>query len=221
MNGRAAIDPRRRGRPLEVLRRMATRDPVTRAGEVCEMCARPIEPSHRHVVDTESRNLLCACRPCTLLFAPEGAANGRYRAVPERVLHHPGFALGDALWERLQIPVRMAFFFFNSSLRKVAAFYPSPAGATESALDLAAWGDLVRANPLLADLQPDVEALLVFGRRGEPFQCFVVPIDVCYELTGLVKRHWKGFDGGEDARREIEAFFERLRARAFEGARRA
>jgi hypothetical protein len=186
---------------------------VKRAGEACEMCARPIAESHSHVVDTESRRLLCTCRACTLLFTPEGAADGRYRAVPERVHSQPRLTLGESLWERFQIPVRMAFFFFNSSLNKVAAFYPSPAGATESQLDLAAWRDLVGANPVLGDLRPDVESLLVYGRRGGPFECFVVPIDACYELTGLVKRHWKGLDGGEEARSAIEAFFVKLRGR--------
>ena len=41
--------------------------------------------------------------------------------------------------EEFQIPVGMAFFFFNSALGRVTGFYPSPAGATESLLPLAAW----------------------------------------------------------------------------------
>jgi len=39
-----------------------------------------------------------------------------------------------------------------------------------------------------------------------------VPTDLCYELVGLVRRHWKGF-GGEDAAREIDRFFARIGAR--------
>ena len=46
----------------------------------------------------------------------------------------------------------VAFFFFNSSLGRVAAFYPSPAGATESLLPLDAWDDLVASNSVLATL---------------------------------------------------------------------
>jgi hypothetical protein len=41
-----------------------------------------------------------------------------------------------------------------------------------------------------------------------------VPIDACYELTGIVRRRWKGFDGGEEAWRDIGDFFARLRARS-------
>src|SRR4029077_19760770 len=149
-------------------------------------------------------NLLCTCRACYLLFTRTGAAQGKYRAVPDRYLHLPAFLLGTAAWDALQIPVRMAFFFSNSSLGRVVAFYPSPAGATESLLPLDSWQALLDRTPVLASLEPDVEALLVHGRRGaDSFDCFVVPIAACYELTGIVRRRWKGFDGGEEAWRDI------------------
>ena len=107
----------------------------------------------------------------------------------------------------------MAFFFFNSALNRVTGFYPSPAGATESMLALEAWQNLSTANPILRTIEQDVEALLINRRRGGNFECFVVPIDACYELTGIVRRRWKGFDGGEEARRDIDAFFDSLRAK--------
>jgi len=184
------------------------------------MCAEPIAAEHAHVVNVEARTLLCACRACYLLFTRPGAAQGRYRAVPDRRLRLPGFQLSDAQWEALQIPVRMAFLFRNSVLGRVVAFYPSPAGATESLLPLEAWEELAEANPVLASLEPDVEALLVRGSRsgggGGGFECFLVPIDACYELTGVVRRRWRGFDGGEDAWRDIDGFFAALRARSRE-----
>ncbi|HEY2747634.1 MAG TPA: DUF5947 family protein, partial [Polyangia bacterium] len=66
----------------------------------------------------------------------------------------------------------------------------------------------------------DVEALLVAPRdrdgrnRQERFDCFLVPISACYELVGRVKRCWRGFDGGDEAWREIDGFFARVRARS-------
>ncbi len=105
----------------------------------------------------------------------------------------------------------MAFFFHNSSLGRVAAFYPSPAGATESLLALDAWDALVAANPILKSLQPDVEALLV--RAGDDHEAFVVPIDACYELVGHMRRLWRGFDGGREAKDALDQFFSDLRAR--------
>jgi Family of unknown function (DUF5947) len=131
------------------------------AAERCEMCREVLGERHGHVVDLEKRSLSCTCRACYLLFTHEGAAGGRYRAVPEHVYHDPGRPLTDADWNELQIPVAMAFFFYNSALDRVVAGYPSPGGATECELDLAAWDRLAAAHPLLGTLAPDVEAIFV------------------------------------------------------------
>jgi hypothetical protein len=153
-------------------------------------------------------------RPCHLLFTRPGAARGKYRAVSDRYFYDPGFRLTEASWERLQIPVRTAFFFHNSTLGRCVAFYPGPAGATESLLALGAWNDLVEENPRLRNLDPDIEALLVYGgRESAGFRCFVVPINVCYELVGRVRQKWKGLSGGEEAWLSIGAFFTALERR--------
>jgi hypothetical protein len=158
---------------------------------------------------------MCACRGCYLLFASDGAGGGHFRSVPERYLSFPEFALSPAQWDDLQIPVSVAFFFHNSSLDRVAAFYPGPAGATESELPLETWNEVVRANPRLETLQPDVEAFLVRSNpRGGPTECFIVPIDTCYELVGHLRRLWRGFDGGAEANAKLDSFFEGVRARA-------
>src|SRR5262245_56106700 len=158
-----AFGSKSRAQPLGVLRRLMERAPVKGTGEVCEMCAQPIAEPHSHVVNTETRSLLCTCRYCYLLFTRDGAAKGKYRAVPERDPYDPDFALSESQWERLQIPVRIAFFFLNSTLGRVVTFYPSPAGATESTLELGDWQGLVAENRVLQDMLPDVEALLVYG----------------------------------------------------------
>ena len=200
--------------PLSALSRFVNPPKAQNPGEVCEMCAVLISSEHSHVVNVESRSLMCACRACYLLFTREGAAQGKYRAVPDRYLYDSSFQLTDAQWEDFQIPVKIAFFFLNSSIGRVAAFYPSPAGATESLLSLDAWRKMSASNPLLGALAPDVEALLVYGRNREGFDCFIVPIDACYELTGLIRRRWKGFDGGEEAWRDVDEFFARVRSRS-------
>ncbi len=46
---------------------------------------------HDHLVDLEQRSLLCTCRGCYLLFTPDGAGGGRFRAVPDRYLAFPDF----------------------------------------------------------------------------------------------------------------------------------
>ena len=187
--------------------------PEAKQLERCEMCAEPIGEWHGHVVDLEGRGLMCTCRPCALLFTKEGAGGGRFRAVPERYRYAADVPLAAATWDSIGIPVAMAFFFINSALERTVAFYPSPAGATESLLSLEAWTDLLAATPALGELQPDVEALLVH-RQENGFEFFAVPIDACYELVGLVRTHWKGFDGGEEAWTAINKFFTGLRERS-------
>ena len=192
--------------------------PRPRPGERCELCAELIPDEHGHVVDIESRALMCACRPCYLVFTPEGAGGNRFRAVPNRFVSFPDVTLSGAQWDGLQIPVGVAFFFMNSALNHVAAFYPSPAGATESLLSLESWDAIVAANPDLAMLLPDVEAFLVRSpdRQSDAAdaECFLVPIDVCYELVGELRRLWKGFDGGTEAHTALNSFFDRVRSKA-------
>ncbi len=183
-------------------------------GERCEFCTELVYEDHPHVVNVETRSLMCACRGCYLLFAPDGAAGGKYRAVPDDVTLDPEFRLTDGQWEALQIPVAMAFFFHQSDLGRAVAFYPSPAGATESLLPLDTWDELVAANAVVRDMLPDVQALLVYRPRDAARQCFIVPIDACYQLVGLIRRYWKGFDGGQEAWAAIEAFFAGLTDRS-------
>ncbi len=205
--------------PLAALRRLQSRTEqprkqLPRPGERCEMCGEAVADEHSHVAKLDQhRRLLCVCRPCYLLFTHGGAASGRYRAVPDRYLRIPGFALSSAQWDRLQIPVDLAFFFQQSDLNSWVACYPSPGGATESLLELEIWTHMAAANPALADLTPDVEAVLV-RRSGADFECFRAPIDACYQLVGLVRMHWQGLHGGAEVWRRIDGFFDELRRRS-------
>ena len=183
---------------LATLRRVVRNRPSGPRPERCEMCAEQIAPDHGHVVDLRSRQLLCACRPCYLLFTND-EAHLRYRAVPDRYAYVGNF-LDERTWDELQIPVGLAFLFQNSALSRMVALYPDPAGATESELNL----------PIVADLRPDVEALLL--RRGR--DGYLVPIDVCYELVGRLRTLWRGFDGGQEAHAAVDELFERVAARA-------
>jgi len=192
--------------PLPGLRRQDRGEAGT---ERCELCRTALEGRHGHLVDLDQRSIACACRACYLLFTHRGAAGGRYRAVPERILHDPARPLTDAAWNELQIPVTMAFFFVNSALGRVVAGYPSPGGVTECELDLAAWDRLAAAYPLLGEPAPDTEA--IFVHKDE---IFLIPIDMCYSLVGRLRLHWTGFDGGAEVREDLAAFLGGLRQRA-------
>ena len=196
--------------PLMVLSRIRASRPEPSPYERCEMCAAPVADEHQHVVNVASRSLLCTCRACYLLFTHDDATLA-YRAVPDRFLVFPDLAV--PVWDELELPVGTAFLFVNSALGRVVAFYPGPAGATESELPLAAWGRVVAGVPGLATLRPDVEALLVRSTE-QKVEAFLVPIDVCYELVGHLRMLWRGFDGGQDVRRRLAEFFDQVRAKS-------
>jgi hypothetical protein len=206
----------------DVLARIRATKAPQPVGERCEMCSEDIADEHQHVVNVEGRQLMCVCRGCYLLFT-DGTAQLRYRSVPDRYLHFPDLALGRLEWEALQIPVGLAFFFRNSALDKTVGFYPGPAGATESELDLDAWSLITTADSRLAMMADDVEALLVRvpddpDRDGDP-ECFLVPIDACYEFVGRLRTLWRGFDGGQQAREYIDDFFDQITTRCREVTR--
>jgi hypothetical protein len=188
------------------------RKPVPDTGERCDFCAQPVGPQHGHLVDLKARRIMCGCRPCWLVFEPTGAAQGRYKPVPTRYAVLDDLVVDEATWDALQIPIGLAFFFYNSVESRVIALYPGPAGATESQLPLDAWS-LLAAHPAVAGLEADVEALVLRRREGAT-SSYLVPIDRAYELVGVIRSSWRGFDGGEDAKRRIAAFFEDVEARA-------
>lgn len=200
---------------MDIISRILREEPPKNAPEEqCDMCAKAVAENHSHLVDLKDRRLMCVCRPCYLVFQPKGAAQGRFKTVPERYVWLEDLTLSDATWDQFQIPIGLAFFFYNSAEKKVVAFYPGPAGAMESLLPLDAWTTLLEMRPELATMEPDVEAFLLRRERNGPEEYFLVPIDKCYELVGSIKLCWKGFDGGDEARAKIDALFGELRARS-------
>jgi hypothetical protein len=181
------------------------------AVERCELCSAELPPDHGHLVEPQTRQMLCACQACSILFS--GQADTKYRRVPRRVRYLPDFRLTDAQWDSLLVPIGMAFFFHGTAAAKTLALYPSPAGATESLLDLESWDEIVRDNPVLKEMEPDTEALLV-NRVREAREYYLVPVDECYKLVGLIRAYWHGLSGGAAVWEEIGRFFAELREKS-------
>lgn len=183
--------------------------------ERCDLCAIEVGPEHPHLIEPASRQINCACDACAILFSNKG--DGRYARVPRRSTYMPDFRLTDLQWNSLMLPIQLAFFFNSTPDNKIVAMYPSPAGPTESLLMLDAWTDIVRENPLLAKMEPDVEALLV-NRVRDTREYFIAPIDKCYELVGLIRAKWTGLSGGMEVWRDIDKFFATLKERSYVAA---
>jgi hypothetical protein len=177
-------------------------------GERCDLCSAAIASEHSHLLEAASGKVLCACDPCATLFSHRDDGRKLLR-IPRDARLLPAFALTDAQWASLRLPIDLAFFVHNLAAGRVIAYYPSPAGNTESQLNLDAWDQIVRANPALEAIEPGVEALLIDRTRGNR-RYFIAPIDKCYRLTGLIRTEWRGFSGGEAMWHKVDAFFELL-----------
>lgn len=209
-----AIRPPEPNSAFAALRRLTRqRAPI----EKCELCATALAAAHQHLIEIAGRRLVCACQACAILFSNQSSEGGaRYRRIPDRVLELSDFQLADEQWERLSIPINLAFFFYNSATGKTVALYPSPAGPMESLLTLEAWEEIVQQNPVLRRMEPDVEALLVkrIDWTQDQNQYYIIPIDECYKLVGIIRSQWRGLSGGSEVLKEISRFFIDLRRRA-------
>jgi hypothetical protein len=196
-------------RGLASLRNFVCKPPEV---EHCDLCAAALSEHHQHLIDPQSRRLLCACEPCAILFANSGET--KYRRVPRDVRNLRDFNFSDQAWNSLAIPIGLVFIFRSSVSDQMLAVYPSPAGPTETALDQESWQEIVAENPALSKLMPDVEALLI-NRMNGAREYFVVPVDECYKLTGIVRKYWRGFSGGEEGWEQIRRFFDGLKERSY------
>ena len=178
------------------------------SGDRCGLCARPLGAAHSHLLQRSTKRVVCSCEACAVLFGYR-KENHELLRIPSQARRLDCFRITDAQWNALLLPIDLAFFLKRDQPEAIAAYYPSPAGNTESLLSLESWGAIVEDNPELAALQPEIEALLVNRTNGRR-EYFIAPIDQCYRLTGLIRMHWRGLSGGEAVWREITGFFDSL-----------
>jgi hypothetical protein len=174
--------------------------------ERCDSCGVSLAAVHIHQFEPSARRVRCVCGRCAALASS-------WQEIPSNVRPLHGFQIMDAQWDDLMLPISLAFFSYCSPAGRVVAFYPGPAGAAESTMGLNAWNEISEANPEVLSMRPDVEALLV-NRVGSTREYFLVPIDECYRLVGLIRIHWRGLSGGSLVWGEITAFFDALREKA-------
>jgi hypothetical protein len=180
----------------------------TAQSATCELCPLGLAEDHRHLLHLDERRIICVCETCWSMRS----GDAEYRATGARTMFLEDFVMADDVWAAFQIPIGLAFMMRSSLNGQIVAMYPSPAGATESELDLDAWGRLSTANPALERLEPDAEALIV-DRISDPPQYVIAPIDQAYRLVGLIKARWEGISGGTETVDAVAEFFAGLRRR--------
>jgi hypothetical protein len=210
-----AVANRRRALMVSGLRGLAQPKPsppppaAAEADERCDLCGTSVPPDHRHMLNLDERQIVCTCESCFALRSgdPEFSPTGR------RTLWLEGFELPEELWAQFRIPIGLAFFMHSSVTDCIVAMYPSPVGAMESELHFETWNRLAAMNPVLRDLEPDAEGLLV-NRMSDPATFAIAPIDRCYMLVGVVKASWEGISGGDTIPAAVDVFFDEIRAEA-------
>ena len=210
--GRCVEDEAVQLEPVPLLRRdgevrVAVEHRVQRP--TCELCPSGIGEHHRHLLHLVDRRILCVCETCWSVRS----GDPEFRPPGARTVWLDGVAIPDHVWAAFQIPIGLAFMIRSSVTGGIVALYPSPAGATESELDLAAWDELVGLHPELDRLEPDAEALVV-NRMAAPAQHAIVPVDQAYRLVGLVKERWAGISGGSELEAAVAEFFDDIRGEA-------
>jgi hypothetical protein len=174
------------------------------AADTCDLCGEPVPEKHRHLLESGTRQVACVCQACSLLFARPAASIGKYRLIPDRYVYLADLVMTDAEWDSLHVPVGICF------VTSGRAYYPGAMGSAEAAVDTSTWNALVARYPLLGSIEPELEAFLVNRARGARDH-FIVPIDACFSLAGLIRRGWRGLTGGNELWTEIGSFFELLR----------
>jgi hypothetical protein len=188
---------------LAGLRRFTASRP---AQERCELCGIALSARHPHLLQRDSRQIICSCDACAILFC--GQETARFLRIPRRIERLDQLAIDPLAWDAMMLPINLVFF-----VRQVdgatQAFYPSPAGAMSSLVEMPNLQALFPDQPAINGLAPEVEALLV-NRIGDKTSSFIVPIDACYRLVGTIRTHWRGLSGGHDVWQAIADFFAEL-----------
>ncbi len=206
--------PSQSGRPLAALASLCESARRARRRSRSARCARrSLRSGHSHIVNIESRSLMCACRACYLLFTQQGAAQGKYKAVPDRYLmlqlvRTDAGALGGTpdsgghgvLFLQFGAQARNRLLSQPRRRDGIAAAAGSMAepgrGQSDSRNPRAGRGGVADQPPARRQLRmlPGADRRLLRTDRNR--------------APAL-----EGFDGGEEARRDIDAFFDSLRAK--------
>jgi hypothetical protein len=170
--------------------------------ERCELCRASLPGAHTHLLELRAAQLRCACAACAGRY---GTVEEGFLPVTPRKEKLPSFKLSDAGWGEFQIPIDLAFLVRRGD--GLVALYPGPAGIVQSQASDEAWQDLAARNPVLTELAPEVEALVinrVHGRR----EAWRLSIDHCFSLAGTLRQKWHGLSGGPKVWDAIEHYFD-------------
>ena len=191
-------------------------------------CVRSRSPTSTSTWSTSTgRQLMCICRGCYLLFT-DTEAELRYRAVPDRYLSFPDFALDRRAVGGAADPGRAGVLLPQLRAGPHRGVLPGP--GRRHRVRAGPGGVGRRSAPPTRGLDtaaPRRRGAAGPGARRRTGCCrsaYLVPIDACYEFVGRLRMLWRGFDGGQEARelhRRVLRRCSTARSRRGSSARRA
>ena len=159
---------------------------------------------------------MCACRavldPVRPRARPAAATTG---SCPTGGCGSTASSSTTSRWEELRIPVDMAFFFHSSAGRARGGVLPEPDGRDRVAARARRVGRSWRRPTRCSASWSPTSRRCSSTARAARAQHWLVPIDECYALVGLIRTRWRGLHR-RHARcgRRSAAFFDGLDQRA-------
>lgn len=157
----------------------------------CDVCGDALPQEHVHLSIHGQRALRCACVACG-----SAAHTGGWQRVDTH-LWPVDLSIENTLWMSLGIPINLAFLLHRPGDADPVALFPSPAGLTETPLPMAGWQAVLSAGA--ERLQLGATQAILAWRLSSPHRYYVASLDVCYEIAGLLRVHWRGLAGGPAA----------------------
>ena len=194
-----------RGGGFEVLRRFAkARVPVER----CDLCGVEVAPMHDHLIDpvrAPARLRLWRLRGALQRAGRHQVQAGAPARDGARRAHHQRCPVGGA-----PAADRPGLLLRQHAAGAGGGVLPEPGRrhrVAAGARDLG--GDPARAPGPRATCSPTFRRCSSTGSGAarRPTVCYLVPIDQCFRLVGIIRMHWKGFTGGTAVWEEIDRFF--------------
>ena len=156
--------------------------------ERCEFCAVDIGERARPRRRPQDHRLLCVCRPCYLLF---GAARRRRRPLPRRRRggppgRRPGARRGAL--GRAADPRRPGLLLPPAGADAAAGVLPRARAAPPSPCSTWPRGhDIAGGEPGARRRSSPTSRRCCCAATTTASRCYLVPVDVCYELVGVVR----------------------------------
>ena len=165
------------------------------ANGLCRFCSSALDSPPNPLFEVATQRVLFACNPCASRF--EKRSGGPFKLIPRSTRQIEDFRMPEVPWQTYDLPGNVTFVFYCTAAAKLLSVCKVAAGTVDLTVPREVWKAIIEANPVLEEMRPDVEGLLII-HTGDSREYFIAPIDVCYNL--IKTRPSTSHDGLEEAK---------------------